>query len=92
MTPKTTDFLQRTQNEAEKNEALAVPLEDQRGLVLFPQGVTIAQQIELLRKLIFDLGAPPAHLQKTDSSPETSALDCQVTVEERAQLFNFLHP
>jgi hypothetical protein len=83
-------FLQRIHDEAHQNEFLAIDLADRQGVVVLPQDLSAGQQIDLLRKLIRDLGLAPSTMVNPESRQQKTDLDCQVTVEERAQLFNFL--
>lgn len=90
MTHTTLPFLQRIHDEADQNEFLAISLANQQGVVVLPQDLSIREQVDLLRKLILDLGSVPETIASPEPHQHKTGLDCQVTVEERAQLFNFL--
>lgn len=90
MTHTPLPFLQRIHDEADQNEFLTIDLADQQGVVVLPKDLSAGQQIDLLRKLILDLGSVPETIASPEPHQHKTDLDCQVTVEERAQLFNFL--
>ncbi len=97
MTTLPTIFLTPTLQGAKEHGVEALILPDDQGLILFPAGFTPSAQAILLKKMATGLhGAqPPADPQEqppensgTDAAPTN--IDCQVSVEERAQLFKFL--
>ncbi len=70
---------------------------DNTGLFLCAKEVEISEQCLLLKKLAADLHAAQLPKEPAPQQPENgqnpgcqSPIDCQVTVEERAQLFKFL--
>ncbi len=88
MNQTSSPFLQRIRKEAEQNGHKPLDLQDQ-GLLILPHDCSVQQQIDLLQQLIKELR--PASIP-TATSSHTTDFDCQVTVAERSQLFNFLQP
>ncbi|MDR9501046.1 MAG: hypothetical protein RI601_04570 [Desulfurivibrionaceae bacterium] len=91
-------FLEATLHGAEKHGIETHSLAGNQGLLLFAEGITPSEQYTLLKKIIADLQpadptspVPQAEeMEKTVSTAATQTMDCQVSVEERAQLFKFL--
>jgi hypothetical protein len=99
MATSPTHFLEATLDEAQAQGLAAHVLPDQQGLLLFAGDISIAEQCRLLQKMAAELQAaaqalPPGHQppqpDTTPRPPAPSSIDCQVSVEERAQLFKFL--
>ena len=90
MTHLSIPFLQRVTTDAPQNGYTVLDVHSKKGLVLLPADSSAKEQIDALNELISQLQAtilepeqPPPAYAPTDCS-------CQVTVEERAQLFKFL--
>lgn len=84
-------FLQRIQNEAPENGYTSLDLPQQQGVVVLPQNTSSQEQIQLLQQLILQLDSTPqAPARMADIPVSVQQQDCQVTVEERAQLFKAL--
>ena len=92
-----TIFLESTTHGAKEHNIEAIPLPENKGLLLFAQGTTVPEQCALLKNMIEELqrtqtsAAPHDNQKENGQSQEPSIIDCQVTVEERAQLFKFLN-
>lgn len=90
-------FLEATLHGAEEHGLETYSLADNQGLLLFAEGTTPSVQYTLLKKIIADLHPDPTppvpQAEETENAASTAApptMDCQVSVEERAQLFKFL--
>lgn len=88
-------FLKATRQDAAEHGLTAHALPDDKGLLLVDQGLAIAEQCRLLHRLAAELkaGQPPTAPPAAAPGPAAggpSLIDCQVSVEERAQLFKFL--
>mgnify|MGYP005840411791 CR=1 FL=1 len=90
-------FLQSIRQRAQEHGVAVQPLADDRGLVLFAAGLSATRQAGLLKEMAAGLqhdapAAPPAVMEGTALPPTGQMdIDCQVTVEERTQLFKFLN-
>lgn len=91
MNQTSSPFLQRIRDEAEQNGYKPFDLKDQ-GLLVFPHACSTQHRIDLLQQLLMELRSASTPPATTTTSSRTTGLDCQVTVEERNQLFNFLQP
>jgi hypothetical protein len=89
MTQPAIPFLQRVQHEAQQTDLISLDLPQQQGLILFVPDCTPKQQTDLLQQCILALKNQNPPAVRTEPSPSAD-LDCQVTVEERTQLFKFL--
>ena len=90
-------FLNSILNGAQEHGLEVHLLPEDRGLLLFAKGVAAAEQCNLLENKTSELHAaqhaPVLEDEPGQSSQNTldqSTIDCQVTVEERAQLFKFI--
>lgn len=89
-------FLDSILPAAEDHGVQAHPFPDNKGLLLFPAGLAVAEQCTLLAKKAAELQAaemppePPGQQPANSPALNESVIDCQVSVEERAQLFKFL--
>ena len=92
MTQTSIPFLQHIHDEALNNGYLSVDLPQQQGVVVLPVHYSTHEQIDLLQQLIANLKTTEPTPELVPSPPVVPDSDCQVTVEERAQLFKFLQP
>lgn len=90
-------FLEATLHGAKEHDLETHSLAGNQGLLLFAAGITPSEQYTLLKKIITDLHPGPTppvpqaeEREKTVSTAAPQTMDCQVSVEERAQLFKFL--
>ena len=83
-------FLQFIHDEAGKNSYLSVDLPQQQGIVVLPLECSIYKQIDILQQFITSLKSTELIAPMANDSPILLDTDCQVTVEERTQLFKFL--
>ncbi len=90
-------FLDSILNDAEERGLEAQVLPEDKGLLLFSRDLAATELCSLLENKTAELNAaqhaPVIDDEQTPNSqdvPDQSSIDCQVTVEERAQLFKFL--
>jgi hypothetical protein len=86
-------FLKATRQDAHGHGLTAHALPDDKGLLLVDQGLAVAEQCRMLTRLAAELKAEGAAAAAPPPEPAAggpSMIDCQVSVEERAQLFKFL--
>ncbi len=90
-------FLEATLHGAEELGLETHSLAGNQALLLFAAGITPSEQYTLLKKIIADLHPGPTppgpqaeEMEKRGSTTAPQTMDCQVSVEERAQLFKFL--
>ena len=90
-------FLESTLHAAKEHDIEAHTLPDSKGLLLFPKEVAVSEQCSLLKKMAADLQTSQYSQDPAEQQPESTfnpsgqnTIDCQVSVEERAQLFKFL--
>lgn len=83
---------------AQEHGVAVQPLAGDRGLVLFAAGLSATRQAALLKEMAAGLHhdddtAAPSDAMEGPALPPTGQvdIDCQVTVEERTQLFKFLN-
>ncbi len=89
MTQAAIPFLQLLHNEAKQNGYISIDIPHQQGVVVLPQDCSPHEQIDLLQQFLVKLRtALPT--QPIQEHPASADMDCQVTVEERTQLFKFL--
>jgi hypothetical protein len=90
-------FLESTLHTAKEHGIEAHTLSGNKGLLLFAEGVAASEQCLLLKQITAELKT--AHSQGKSQATQTEnnvsagapgTIDCQVSVEERAQLFKFL--
>ncbi|MEN8257003.1 MAG: hypothetical protein ABFS09_03975 [Thermodesulfobacteriota bacterium] len=94
----TSKFLESVLNGAKEHGIKAHILPASKGLLLFAEGIAASEQCSLLKNKAAELHdeqtAPPVSDDQTENCQAPagqSTIDCQVTVEERAQLFKFLN-
>ncbi len=91
-----TIFIESTLHAAKGHGAEGFTLPDNQGLLLLPAGLAAAEQYRLIKKLAAGLQtaqSPPPPDQpaaRTSTDAAQTTINCQVSVEERAQLFKFL--
>lgn len=92
-----TIFLDSILQAAKEHGVEALSLPDNQGLLLLPSGLTASTQQTIMAKMTAMLHPSqtipePSAQQEESNQPLTTQLpvNCQVTVEERAQLFKFL--
>nr|MDA3832605.1 hypothetical protein [Spirochaetales bacterium] len=90
MNQTTISFLQRIQHEAHQNGYTSLDLPQHQGVVVLSQEYSVQEQIQLLRQLLVNLEPAPPTPQAVANVNASAHHDCQVTVEERTQLFKFL--
>ena len=90
-------FLDSTINDAQEHGLEFHVLPEDKGLLLFAKDLAASELCSLLENKTVELNAaqhaPVIDDKQTPNSQdahEQSNIDCQVTVEERAQLFKFL--
>lgn len=89
-----TIFIESTLHAAKGHGVEGFTLPDNQGLLLLPAGLTVAEQYSLIKQMAAgrqSAQSPPAQPAPVNTSDAAQPpINCQVSVEERAQLFKFL--
>ncbi len=92
-TPDTLHFFSKTMAQAESFNVQTTAFAEGQGIVLFASEVRQGKKLHLLRQCLQELSENNGHTNPVlaDSAAQNATVHCQVTAEEKAQLFAFLN-